>query len=530
MRTFGTRGPVDPAKNYVVSRSEEISDFINRVKEGRYIVIFAPRQTGKTTFFYQALDVLTDEEEIYFPIHLDFEEYKNRSPTDFYDYLYQDIREEIEDVFQRRGNVPSEALIHFLENARISDHVLMRRFFSNLASLLNDQRVILIIDEFDGIPQTVVSDFLYSLRRIYISRKTPRSPYSFSIIGVKNITQLDYDRSISPFNIQDEFTLSNFTREQVQELFDQYTDEASQAFAPEVITILHRQTGGQPFLINRFAQILTQELDIPKTETIRMEHFLVAHSQILEEQNTNITHLLTNIHRDPRFKSILMQIVSYERGVRFNLDNGIISELTTYGVITKGTDGMCEILNPIYQHRILQVFKPLINGLEQDYLPEDTDFSDYLTTTDHLDLEQLLDNFSDFIERVGFRILQVPDTPQEFVGQDLLYAYFDQFVSIIGGAMYLEVQTGRGRIDLLIIHNSRKYIVETKIWEGRRRYETGKKQLAAYLNLEGVAEGYYVVFDHRQKPEPRVETETVAGVSIRSYVIPVIQAAPSNAL
>ena len=84
MRTFGARGPVDPAKNYVVQRTDEIADFINRVKDGRYIVIFAPRQTGKTTFFYRALDKLTDEDETYFPIQLDFEEYKNRSSADFY--------------------------------------------------------------------------------------------------------------------------------------------------------------------------------------------------------------------------------------------------------------------------------------------------------------------------------------------------------------------------------------------------------------------------------------------------------------
>ena len=528
MRTFGTRGPVDPEKNFIVHRTDEISDFINRVKEGRYIVIFAPRQTGKTTFFYRALDKLIDEDETYFPIQLDFEEYKNRSVEDFYRDLYEDIREEIEVVLQKRGNSISEALMHFLESTQISDHVLMRRFFSNLAKLLNGQRVVLIIDEFDGIPKTVVSDFLYSLRRIYVSRTTLRAPYSLGIVGVKNITQLNYDRSISPFNIQDEFALPNFTREQVQELFDQYTVEASQSFMPEVITTLHRQTGGQPFLVNRFAQILTEELDIPKTETIRMEHFLAAHSQILQEQNTNITHLLTNIHRDSRFKSILMQIVSYERGVRFNLDNDVISELTTYGVIARGTDGICEILNPIYQHRILQAFKPAINGLEQDYFPEDTDFSDYLTPTGHLNMEQLLDNFGDFIGRVGLRILQVPDTPQVFVGQDLLYAYLDQFISSVGGAMYLEVPTGRGRMDLLIIHNARKYIVETKIWEGVRRYEAGKKQLTAYLKLEAAMAGYYVVFDHRQAPYSRVETETVEGVTLRSYVIPVVQERPSK--
>ena len=52
MRRFGTQGPVNPEQHYIVARTEELTEFIKRVKEGRYIVIFAPRQTGKTTFFY----------------------------------------------------------------------------------------------------------------------------------------------------------------------------------------------------------------------------------------------------------------------------------------------------------------------------------------------------------------------------------------------------------------------------------------------------------------------------------------------
>ncbi len=51
LRSFETRGPVDPIRNYVVPRTEEMADLAQRIKEGRYIVIFAPRQTGKTTFF-----------------------------------------------------------------------------------------------------------------------------------------------------------------------------------------------------------------------------------------------------------------------------------------------------------------------------------------------------------------------------------------------------------------------------------------------------------------------------------------------
>jgi predicted AAA+ superfamily ATPase len=55
-RTFETRGPVAPAHNYVVSRTAEIADLVERIKQGRYVVIFAPRQTGKTTFFRWAID------------------------------------------------------------------------------------------------------------------------------------------------------------------------------------------------------------------------------------------------------------------------------------------------------------------------------------------------------------------------------------------------------------------------------------------------------------------------------------------
>ena len=529
MRTFGTQGPVNPHDNYIVRRSKETADFIARVKNGKYIVIFAPRQTGKTTFFRAALATLTTEDPSYFPIQLDFQIQRNAAPATFYAQLSYMIRRQIKFVFQKRCDVPPVALTQLLENIYLTDHFSMMAFFEQLGSLLGHQRIVLFIDEFDGIPQAIVSDFLYALRYIYLSEEF-HCPHSVGIVGVKNIRQLNYDASISPFNIQDEFVVPNFTLEQVGELLAQYTDEVGQPFAPEVIQTLHKQTAGQPFLINRAAQILTAELNIPKTETITMHHFRTAHRQLLEEGNTNIDHLITNVRRDRHFERILMRIASYDKGLAFNPDDPRINALVTYGVIKKADDRMCEIVNPIYQHRILQTFKPTINGLELTYLPEDIDFTDYLSPTGQLEIAQLLDNFRDFITRAGFRILQVPDTPQEYVGQYLLYAYLDTFVRIVHGDMFLEVQTGRGRMDLLLLHNQRKYIVETKIWEGDRSYQAGKQQLSAYLKLEGVAEGYYVVFDHRQKPEPRVETETVAGVNIRSYVVPIIQVAPSNAL
>ena len=366
----------------------------------------------------------------------------------------------------------------------------MLRGFRALGRILENQRVVVFIDEFDNIPQTAAADFLYALRRIYISRTIPRSPHSLGIVGVKSIEQLNADRSASPFNIHDDFALLNFTPVQVQELLGQYTDETGQPFASKVIESIHKQTGGHPFLVNRFAQILTEEMEIPKTETITMTHFSEAHIQLLDERNTNIEHLLTNIRKNRRFETILMQIVSYENSVRFNPDNDIINELATYGVITRGRDRKCEIANPIYLYRIIQAFKPIVNGLERDYFPQNTDGFQYLTSSGQIQMERLLDNFRDFIwPRAGFRILQVPETPQEFIGQHLLFAYLDQFVTGVNGAMYMEVPTGRGRMDLIILHTGSKYIVETKIWRSERHYTEGKQQFAAYLVTEGVTEG-----------------------------------------
>ena len=533
MKRFGTQGPVHPSENYFVRRAEKINDFISRIKEGRYIVIFAPRQTGKTTFFQQAFDKLITEAPTYFPIPLNFDVYKNLSSSTFYEHLYQQIRQGIEQVYQKCEAIPSEALTQFLVNTTLTDHLSMLEFFRQFASFLgaeySEQKVVIVIDEFDGIPQAALSDFLHTLRHIYIAGK-PRCPHSVSIIGVKSITQLNYDRSISPFNIQDEFDLPNFTLEEVRELLGQYTAEVKQAFAPEVITSIYKQTAGQPVLVNRLAQILTEEMDILKTETITMLHFTKAHTQLLRYRNTNIEHLTTNIRKDPRFEKILMRITAHDDGVNFNLDDEIISELATYGVITEGTDGSCNIANPIYLYRILRAFKPTVNGLEEVYFPEDNinGFRAYLTDTGQIDMQPLLDNFRDFIARAGFRILQVPQTPQESVGRHLLLTYLDQFVQIVDGSMFLEVQTGRGRIDLCIIHNQQKYIVETKIWRGESRYQAGKRQLAVYLKLEKAIEGYYVVFDHRKTSEQRVETEVVEGITIRSYVIPVVQQSPSS--
>ena len=501
------------------------------LEKGRYVVLFAPRQTGKTTFFHRALDTLAAD--VYFPIQIDFQASNNLEPSEFYQGLYEDIREEVEEVFQKRGISSSAALTEFLDNTKITNHLSMRRFFGQLSNFLEQhyqgQKVVLVIDEFDGIPRSVVSDFLYSLRHIYLSGRD-RCPHGVGIVGVKSITQLNYDRSISPFNIQDEFKLPNFTLEQVRELLSQYTDEVGQPFVPTVIESIHKQTAGQPVLVNRFAQILTEEMDIPKSEPIRMEHFSKAHGQLLRERNTHTEHLVTNIRRDRRFEALLMKIASYDEGVAFNLYNELISELATYGVSAK-------VLTVCVKSSIRSITiasckpsNPLSMGWSKTISPQTLvlDFRIISHPTDRFTWRHSL------ITSVTLSHAQVSGSykcrrHRKNTSVNISFLpILSSLSQIVGGTMYLEVQTGRGRIDILILHNQRKYIVETKIWGGDMRYEAGKAQLAAYVKLEAAAAGYYVVFDHRKDPEPRVETETLDASMIRSYVIPVMQERPSS--
>jgi hypothetical protein len=394
----------------------------------------------------------------------------------------------------------------------------------SLHAQLPEKRVFIIIDEFDGIPQKSLRNFLYILRKIYnAKRRSAEYNYihSVGIVGVKSIAQLDFDRSISPFNIQDQFELSNFTVEQIAELYGQYTQEVGQSFATSVIELIHEKTAGQPFLVNRLGQILTEELKIPQTEELSIKHFQEAYARLLRNENTHFDTLVKNIRLESEFKTILIDIIAGEKERSFNPRDKNVQSLVTFGVL-KEKEGLCVIDNPIYQSIIIDAFTPFINGVEDKYLPEYAeDFTDYLSKSGEIQMDELLDNFRDFIGRAGYKILEVPETPKEFVGQYLLLAYLDLFVRKIGGHLYPEVPTGRGRMDIILLYRDEKHIVETKLWRGEKRYQAGKQQLAAYLDKEGIQRGYYIVFDHRQNSQPKYEFELLVGKEIISYCIPI---------
>jgi hypothetical protein len=138
--------------------------------------------------------------------------------------------------------------------------------------------------------------------------------------------------------------------------------------------------------------------------------------------------------------------------------------LSTYGLIRPNEQGFAIIQNPTYQNILLRALPPLQNGLEDRYLPPSiAGFTAFLTPAGFLDMEAVLWEFAAFLQRAGFEVFRLQETPKEFVGQSLLMSYLDLLARQIGAHVYREIPTGRGRMDVILIHGVRKYVVETKL-------------------------------------------------------------------
>ena len=152
------------------------------------------------------------------------------------------------------------------------------------------------------------------------------------------------------------------------------------------------------------------------------------------------------------------------------------------------------------------------------------DFRPY-AVNDRLQKEAILSRFREFIERRGREAFRLTPMPQEATGQYLLMAYLDIVVRQIGGAAFTEVNSGEGRLDLIVVLKGQRTIIETKIWRGQALYEEGLSELADYLAGEGQTTGYYVLFHARPTvdgalPDEALEyTVPIAGKTIHVYLV-----------
>ena len=136
------------------------------IDRGRYFSIFAPRQSGKTTFFKETCRQL-QKDPTYVAIILNFQDYQDLDKTQFYALIEKSLYSQLKNRLKEVKCEKLEAVSRFLDHHHLTDHISFRFLFEELNQLIQFKKIVIFIDEFDGIPLKELQNFLTSLRGLY---------------------------------------------------------------------------------------------------------------------------------------------------------------------------------------------------------------------------------------------------------------------------------------------------------------------------------------------------------------------------
>ena len=506
MRVYNTSGPCDPAKHYTVMREALVAEGQKLVDQGRYFTIFAPRQAGKTTYFQLLFRQL--QEQGYTPIWISLEGLRTLASTEFYYALAHFLRRELA--------VESIVLADSFTNA-----FQIQLFFEKLREEVD--RLVLVIDEFEAIPEAVTSEFLHSLRALYHKRQF-HALHSVILVGVSTLADLVVS-SASPFNVVDQLQIGYFTFAEVNELIQQHVSESGQIFDAAVIQAIYDNTQGQPGLVCALCQHLVTKMVPDFSQPVRMEHFYPTLKHFLTERfDKNILNVVQKAREKQEF---MLRVLFDETPIPFNLNEPTIAYLYAHGAIDN-VDGFVQVPVPLYSKALIAAFRPSINGETEHFVVSAHETMRPYITADGLNLHALLTKYQEYAQRRGFRAFNTEQL-KESAWHYSLDGFLHFFIEQLNGEIFIEVPSGRGRTDLLILYQQQKYVIETKIFRSASQVEKGKYQLADYLTSEGVTEGYYVVFSRKHSEQDTLYfDESIEGKRIHTYIIRTALQPPSR--
>ena len=497
MREFNTSGPNIPDRHYSLSRLDWVEKGKELIYKERYFTIWAPRQTGKSTYFRFLAEAL--QKEGYKVCHTNFESFRDESKKDF---------------------------LIGLNNA-LTDQWGIPFFQTTLASVfeqieqLKNEKCVLIIDEVEGINPEFFGSVLHAIRKAYHTR-TNHALKSVVLVGVSNIVGVVKDNA-SPFNVTDNLNIPYFTNEETLELFNQHERETGQLFAPRVKAKISYITANQPGLVNGFAAQLVA--DYPQKPCIEYADYLKVEDWFLTEAiDKNITNI---INKAEEHRSFVEELLFKDTKVRFQIHRAAIKTLYINGIIRKGEDGYVYFRVPLYQKCLHEAFYPFTNG-ESTRIGSTINVDEYFSPEGNLYIEKIIENYKKYALRRKFRYFREKNIKGRYVTlkeATLVYSfetYLNAFLSVVEGKSYMEAHTGVGRTDLIITVNNEEFVVEAKVYSDIVKFRKGKIQLAQYAKSLSLPSAIYLVFVESEVKNPTVveKDEIVDGIVIRTHLVP----------
>ena len=501
VRKFNTEGPVVAADHYHVPPLErvDLDVVLGLIRDKKYFVLHAPRQTGKTSALLALRDLL------------------NGGAQGGFRCVYANV----EDGQAMRENVAEGmrtvlAELAFQESLTLGDDtledlwpVVLERVGPGKAlrqalarwSMADPRPLVLLIDEIDALVGDTLLSVLRQLRTGYVDRPA-RFPHSIILCGVRDVR--DYrihstaeNRLVlggSAFNIKAKsLRLGDFSEQEVRALLEQHTAATGQVFTEEAVRLIVTRTAGQPWLVNALCReaCFEDEAGRERARPVMADAILAAQERLILRRDTHIDELAHKL-REERVCRVVEPILTGAAETACSDED--LSYVRDLGLVAQADGGPPRIANPIYA----EVVPRHLNYAVQETLPQRMAW--YVDADEGLHVDGLIAAFQGFFREHSEHWVQRFEQYHEAGPQLLLQAHLQRVVNG-GGRIEREYALGRGRTDLLIVWpqggRERRFVVECKVLRKglERTIAEGVEQTRSYMDRCGAEAGHLIVFD-----------------------------------
>ena len=498
MRFFNTEGPVRPDDHYHIPPLDRVNldELLGLVRDKRYFVLHAPRQTGKTSALMALRDLLNAGSEhrcVYVTVETGQAARENVGEA-MRVILYQLESEE-------QATLGANALADIWPGAleRAGPLGALRASLERWC-MADPRPLVLLIDEIDTLVGDTLLSVLRQLRAGYPHRPG-RFPHSVILCGVRDVRDYRIYSTAqnamilggSAFNIKSKsLRLGDFTEAETRALPAQHTAETGQAFTAGALEAVRARSAGQPWLVNALCReaCFESETGRDRTRTITAGDILDAQERLILRRDTHIDDLANKL-REERVRRVVEPILAGASESAWSTED--VAYVHDLGLVALD-DGTPRIANPIYA----EVVPRHLNHAVQMGLPQRMAW--YVDAEGGLDVAGLIEGFQTFFREHSEHWVQRFERYHEAGPQLLLQAYLQRVVNG-GGRIEREYALGRGRVDLLILWpqggRTRKFVVECKVLhkDPERTITEGLAQTRGYMDHCGAESGHLIVFD-----------------------------------
>ena len=505
-RFFNTAGPNNPELGYTIDPLTrfDLDDLLTLIRQRKYFVLHAPRQTGKTSCLLALRDYLNEKGD-YFCVYVNVES-------------GQAMRNRVENVVastcdiiaeRARSIVGSDVPLQIRDDVRAVEASSMLAMFLRRLCQVLPEPLILFIDEIDALVGDSLVSVLRQLRSGYDDR--PQSfPQSIVLCGVRDVrdyrivtSNQDIITGGSAFNIKaTSLRLGNFSPEEVRELYMQHTRETGQVFEDDCFPLVWDATEGQPWLVNALAHEVTYNMRENRDRSVRITQEMMYRAQenLIYRRDTHIDILIDKL-KEPRVKRVIEpMLANSDEAAEGLIPSDDMQYVIDMGLVTKERGKTLRIANGIYR----EIIPRELTWTTQETMRQQPQW--YQNENGSLNMEKLLLDFQQFFRQNADSWIGKFDYAE--AGPQLLLQAFLQRIVNGGGYIDREYGLGRRRTDLLIRKPLtdgyggpvQRVVLELKILRGdlEKTIEKGLEQTAAYMDLVGsVDEGHFIIFDRK---------------------------------